>query len=78
MGMSISYQIITERHRGKLECFSTPGQGTKFVMQIPIQQPARPKQVRAEIGSNERIPTAEPAVNTKGQPQAVSRSRSAQ
>ncbi|MEM1291855.1 MAG: ATP-binding protein [Cyanobacteria bacterium P01_H01_bin.162] len=68
MGMSISYQIITERHRGKLECFSTPGQGTKFAMQIPIQQPARPKQVRAEIGSNERIPTTEPAVNTKGQP----------
>ncbi|MEL6765201.1 MAG: ATP-binding protein, partial [Cyanobacteria bacterium J06607_6] len=78
MGMSISYQIITERHRGKLECFSNPGQGTKFVMQIPIQQPARPKPVRAEIGSNERISTAEPAVNTKGQPQAVFRSRSAQ
>lgn len=36
MGMSISYQIITEKHRGKLECFSTPHQGTKFVVQIPI------------------------------------------
>ncbi|MDY7023386.1 MAG: ATP-binding protein, partial [Cyanobacteriota bacterium] len=38
MGMSISYQIITERHNGKLKCFSTPGQGTKFIMQIPILQ----------------------------------------
>jgi signal transduction histidine kinase len=38
MGMSISYQIITEKHGGKLECFSTPGQGTKFVIQIPLQQ----------------------------------------
>ncbi|MCC5636737.1 PAS domain S-box protein [Nostoc sp. CHAB 5844] len=38
MGMSISYQIITEKHAGKLECYSTPGQGTEFVMMIPIQQ----------------------------------------
>ena len=39
MGMSISYQIITEKHRGKLTCFSTPGAGTEFVIQIPIRQP---------------------------------------
>lgn len=38
MGMAISYQIITEKHRGKLEFFSTPGEGTEFVVQIPIQQ----------------------------------------
>ncbi len=38
MGMSISHQIITEKHHGKLECFSTLGQGTKFIIQIPIQQ----------------------------------------
>ncbi|MFK0731373.1 MAG: sensor histidine kinase [Gloeotrichia echinulata HAB0833] len=38
MGMSISYQIITEKHGGKLECFSTPNQGTEFVIQIPIRQ----------------------------------------
>ncbi|MUG99630.1 hypothetical protein F7734_48070 [Scytonema sp. UIC 10036] len=36
MGMSISYQIIIEKHRGKLECFSTLGQGTEFVIQLPI------------------------------------------
>jgi two-component system, NtrC family, sensor kinase len=35
MGMSISYQIITEKHGGKLKCFSTIGQGTEFVIQIP-------------------------------------------
>src|SRR5205085_1352813 len=28
MGMSISYQIIVEKHNGKLECFSNPNQGT--------------------------------------------------
>lgn len=38
MGMSISYQIVTERHHGKLECFSSVGKGTEFIIQIPIQQ----------------------------------------
>jgi signal transduction histidine kinase len=37
MGMSISYQIITEKHRGKLECFSTSGEGTEFIIQLPLQ-----------------------------------------
>ncbi|MEH1893915.1 MAG: ATP-binding protein [Nostoc sp.] len=37
MGMSISYQIVTEKHGGKLECFSTPGKGTEFIIQIPLQ-----------------------------------------
>ncbi|MEG4211251.1 ATP-binding protein [Microcoleus sp. S13_B4] len=38
LGMSISYQIITEKHRGNIQCFSTPGSGTEFVIQIPIRQ----------------------------------------
>lgn len=38
MGLSISYQIITERHGGILRCFSTVGQGTEFLIQIPISQ----------------------------------------
>ena len=36
MGMSISYQIIATKHNGKLNCCSTPGEGTEFVIQIPI------------------------------------------
>ena len=40
MGLSISYQIIVEKHGGKLECFSNPNQGAEFVIQIPIQQQA--------------------------------------
>ncbi|WP_264321456.1 PAS domain S-box protein, partial [Zarconia navalis] len=28
MGLSISYQIVTERHGGSLECISEPGRGT--------------------------------------------------
>ncbi|MBD2338088.1 HAMP domain-containing histidine kinase [Calothrix sp. FACHB-156] len=38
IGMSISYYIITEKHRGKLEFFSTPGKETEFFIQIPIGQ----------------------------------------
>lgn len=38
MGMAISYQIITEKHGGKLECYSAIGEGTSFIIQIPVQQ----------------------------------------
>jgi signal transduction histidine kinase len=37
MGLSISYQIITEKHGGSLQCISSPGQGTEFVIAIPIR-----------------------------------------
>jgi PAS domain S-box-containing protein len=37
MGLSVSYQIITENHKGSLECFSTLGQGAEFVITIPLQ-----------------------------------------
>lgn len=36
LGLSISYQIITETHGGSLECFSSRGEGTEFVIHIPI------------------------------------------
>jgi signal transduction histidine kinase len=38
MGMSISYQIITENHNGKLKCRSTPNEGTEFIIHLPLQQ----------------------------------------
>jgi signal transduction histidine kinase len=38
MGMAISYQIIIEKHGGKFECFSTLGQGSEFIIKLPIQQ----------------------------------------
>ncbi|WP_445629529.1 sensor histidine kinase [Nostoc sp. DSM 114167] len=40
MGMAISYQIITKKHGGKLLCFSSLGQGTNFIIQVPIRQQA--------------------------------------
>lgn len=41
LGLSISYQIVVEKHGGQLHCSSQWGQGTEFVIQIPIQQPAK-------------------------------------
>ncbi|MFE4106093.1 PAS domain-containing sensor histidine kinase [Almyronema epifaneia] len=38
MGLSISYQIITEKHGGSLTCASTLGKGTRFSIQIPLSQ----------------------------------------
>ncbi|MBD2155957.1 PAS domain S-box protein [Leptolyngbya sp. FACHB-16] len=38
MGLSISYQIITENHGGSLECISDLGKGTMFLVQIPLRQ----------------------------------------
>jgi two-component system, NtrC family, sensor kinase len=38
MGLSISYQIVTERHGGTLQCCSAEGQGTEFVITIPLRQ----------------------------------------
>ena len=38
LGLSISYQIIVEQHSGKLYCNSTQGQGTEFVIEMPIIQ----------------------------------------
>ncbi|MEL6777644.1 MAG: PAS domain-containing protein [Cyanobacteria bacterium J06597_16] len=39
MGLSISYQIVTDRHGGSLACDSTIGEGTLFTIRIPQSQP---------------------------------------
>jgi two-component system, NtrC family, sensor kinase len=41
LGLSISYQIVVEKHGGVLQCFSLPGQGTQFTIEIPIKQSVR-------------------------------------
>jgi PAS domain S-box-containing protein len=38
LGMSISYQIVTEKHGGTLRCQSTLGEGAEFIIEIPLQQ----------------------------------------
>ncbi|BAY28181.1 integral membrane sensor signal transduction histidine kinase [Nostoc carneum NIES-2107] len=36
LGLSISYQIVTELHQGKLHCHSTPGKGAEFIITLPL------------------------------------------
>ncbi|HEY9801890.1 MAG TPA: ATP-binding protein [Leptolyngbyaceae cyanobacterium] len=37
LGLSICYQIITEKHGGQINCVSTLGQGSEFIIKIPLQ-----------------------------------------
>ena len=36
IGLSVSYQIIVEKHGGQIICISAPEQGAKFVIKIPV------------------------------------------
>ncbi|HYW21957.1 MAG TPA: ATP-binding protein [Nodularia sp. (in: cyanobacteria)] len=36
LGLSISYKIITERHQGNIQCISSPGEGTEFLISFPL------------------------------------------
>ncbi|MCK6188679.1 MULTISPECIES: ATP-binding protein [unclassified Pseudomonas] len=36
LGLSVSYFIITNNHKGQMEVHSTPGQGTCFTLRIPL------------------------------------------
>ncbi|MFK8183747.1 MAG: ATP-binding protein [Phormidesmis sp.] len=38
LGLSISYQIITGQHSGVLKCESAVGKGTKFSIELPVNQ----------------------------------------
>uniref|UniRef100_UPI003EB7F7DC sensor histidine kinase n=1 Tax=Okeanomitos corallinicola TaxID=3231550 RepID=UPI003EB7F7DC len=38
LGLSISYQIVTQKHGGKLYFQSIPGEGTDFVIQVPVNR----------------------------------------
>jgi signal transduction histidine kinase len=40
LGLPISQQIIEVKHQGKLDCFSELGQGTEFVITLPIESEA--------------------------------------
>ncbi|MFN6476200.1 response regulator [Nostoc sp. DedQUE07] len=38
LGLSISYQIIVQKHRGNISCNSSVGKGAEFAIEIPIEQ----------------------------------------
>jgi len=37
LGLSISHQIVVEKHSGTIECVSHPGEGTTFIISIPLR-----------------------------------------
>ncbi|MEA5592837.1 GAF domain-containing protein [Rivularia sp. UHCC 0363] len=37
LGLLICYQIIVEKHQGQIKCSSEVGQGTEFVIEVPIK-----------------------------------------
>ena len=43
LGMSISYNIVTSLFGGELDVESTPGQGTCFILRLPLQAPHHPE-----------------------------------
>ncbi|WP_053123102.1 PAS domain-containing sensor histidine kinase [Pseudomonas sp. P1.31] len=46
LGLSVSYFIITNNHKGQMEVQSAPGQGTCFTLRLPL---APPPAIAAEI-----------------------------
>jgi signal transduction histidine kinase len=41
LGLFISRQIVVDRHGGSLECYSQPGEGTEFWIELPARQTLR-------------------------------------
>jgi PAS domain S-box-containing protein len=37
LGLSVSYYIITQEHHGRIHVESTPGQGTRFRIELPVE-----------------------------------------
>ncbi len=40
LGLSVSYFIITKQHKGTLSVESTPGEGTRFIVRLPLNEEA--------------------------------------
>lgn len=47
LGMYICHNIVTGRLKGTIECHSTPGEGTKFILTVPV--------TKEEIHETEKI-----------------------
>ncbi|MEG4284289.1 ATP-binding protein [Microcoleus sp. A006_D1] len=41
LGLAISYEIVVGKHKGHINCISVLGQGTEFIVEIPVKQVLR-------------------------------------
>lgn len=48
LGLSISYRIIVDKHHGTIDIESEVGEGTKFIIGLPIKQPIAPEPNKPE------------------------------
>lgn len=37
LGLAITYEIVVEKHKGSINCISVLGEGTEFVVEIPVK-----------------------------------------
>ncbi|MEA5599778.1 ATP-binding protein [Nostoc sp. UHCC 0252] len=49
MGLSISYQIVVEKHGGQLTCKSEVGSGTEFIISLPVQKQHSSKDTQLQL-----------------------------
>lgn len=49
LGLAIAYQIVEEVHSGKLNCKSTLGEGTEFVITLPVLHLSQQRQAKASL-----------------------------
>ncbi|MBN4001628.1 ATP-binding protein [Nostoc sp. LPT] len=49
MGLSISHQIIAEKHGGRLTCKSEVGSGTEFIISLPVQKQDLAKNTQLQL-----------------------------
>ncbi|MEN8108221.1 MAG: PAS domain S-box protein [Pseudomonadota bacterium] len=51
LGLSVSYFIITEQHRGTLSVTSTPGKGARFVIRLPLGRAVAGKSMHGQVAA---------------------------
>ena len=56
MGLSISYSIITDKHSGSLTFTSKLGEGSEFVIQLPVTQPTSSRNGNRPLSSSSEAP----------------------